>query len=106
VGGVLGPITKPEVVIAGLVRAGELVVVGRTVPLTADQSAQLAAVLTLAGPDHPWPDETASVRWGGRDSKKPLTRVDPTVVVEVSADAAPRSARSGTRCGTCACGRT
>jgi hypothetical protein len=68
----LGPIPRPEVVIAGLYReAGELGQVGRTVPLTAAQSAQLGAVLSPARPDHPWPDEITSYRWGGRDSLKP-----------------------------------
>ncbi|MEV0287944.1 ATP-dependent DNA ligase [Kribbella sp. NPDC050820] len=94
VGGVLGPITRPEVVIAGLYRDGELVIVGRTVPLSWAQSEQLAAVLSPAGPDHPWPDEISSQRWGGRDSKKPLTKVDPTVVVEVSADAATQAGQA------------
>jgi hypothetical protein len=37
---------------------------------------------------HPWPDEIASQRWDGRDSKKPQTKVQYTVVVEVLADAA------------------
>jgi ATP dependent DNA ligase domain len=51
VGGVLGSITHPEVVIAGLYTAdGELVVVGRTVALKPEQAAQLAAVLTPRGP--------------------------------------------------------
>jgi hypothetical protein len=88
VGGVLGPIHNPEVVIAGRYRAGELVVVGRTVPLTAAQSAKLGAVLRPARRGHPWPDEITSQRWGAKDSKKPLTKVQPTVVAEVLADAA------------------
>lgn len=92
VGGVLGSIAHPEVVIAGLYAAGgELVVVGRTVPLKPDQSAQLAAVLRPGGREHPWPDEIASYRWGGRDAKKPLTKVQPTVVAEVTADAATQA---------------
>lgn len=87
-GGVIGPIDRPEVVIAGRYRGGDLVVVGRTVPLTAAQSTELGAMLRPAGRGHPWPDEISSQRWGGRDSKKPLTKVRPDVVVEVSADAA------------------
>jgi ATP-dependent DNA ligase len=100
VGGVLGPITHPEVVIAGLYSAdAELVVVGRTVALKAEQAAQLAAVLTPARGGHPWPDEITSYRWGGPDSKKPLTKVEPTVVAEVTADAATQAgqARHGMR---------
>ncbi|GAA3144598.1 hypothetical protein GCM10010530_75290 [Kribbella aluminosa] len=100
VGGVLGPISHPDVVIAGLYTGeGELVVVGRTVPLKPDQSAQLAAVLRPATSGHPWPDEITSYRWGGPDSKKPLTKVQPTVVAEVAADAATQAgqARHGMR---------
>lgn len=89
VGGVLGPINRPEVVIAGRYTAdGELVMVGRTVPLTAAQSAELGAVLRPAGRKHPWPGEITSYRWGGKDSKKPLTEVRPETVIEVAADAA------------------
>jgi hypothetical protein len=97
---VLGSITHPEVVIAGLYNTeAELVVVGRTVALKPDQAAQLAAVLTPARPGHPWPDEIASYRWAGPDSKKPLIKVDPTVVAEVSAGAATQAgqARHGMR---------
>jgi ATP-dependent DNA ligase len=86
VGGVIGPIDRPEVVIAGRCDEDDLVMVGRTVPLTVTQSAELGAVLRPARRDHPWPDEIASQRWGGKDSKKPLTKVQPTVVVEVLAD--------------------
>jgi hypothetical protein len=35
----------------------ELVRVGRTVPLSAGQSADLGSVLEPAAEDHPWPDE-------------------------------------------------
>jgi ATP-dependent DNA ligase len=91
VGGVLGPITRPEVLIAGLYRDGNLVVVGRTVALNPAQSRELAAVLTKARPGHPWPDEITSYRWGGPDSKKPLTKVEPLVVAEIEADAATQA---------------
>ncbi|MEU4607302.1 hypothetical protein AB0F43_30320 [Kribbella sp. NPDC023972] len=67
VGGVLGPINRPEVVIAGRYAAdGELVMVGRTVPLTAAQSAELGAVLRPGGSRHTWPDEITSYRGVGR----------------------------------------
>ena len=91
IGGVIGPITRPEVVIAGLYRGDDLVIVGRTVPLSPAQSAELGAVLTPAKPGHPWPDEITSQRWGGKDSKKPLTKVEPLVVAEVAADAATQA---------------
>jgi len=70
---------------------GVLTVIGRTVPLKPDQSAQLAAVLKPAEHGHPWPDEISSQRRGGRDSKKLLLKVQPTVVAEVSADAAKQA---------------
>jgi hypothetical protein len=41
IGGVLGPITRPDVVIVGLYRGDDLVVVGRTVPLHPRQAAEL-----------------------------------------------------------------
>lgn len=87
IGGVLGPITRPEVVIAGLYRGDDLVIVGRTVPLSPAQPAELGAVLTPAKPGHPWPNEISSQRWGGKDSKKPLTKVEQ-----------PRLARPAIRC--------
>ena len=89
---------------------GELVVVGRTVPLKPNQSAQLAAVLSPATRGHPWPDEITSYRWGGPDSKKPLTKVQPTVVAEVAADAATQAGQARHGCATSAtaptCDRT
>ena len=91
----LGSITHPEVVIAGLYNAdAELTVVGRTVALKPEQAAQLGAVLTPARRGHPWPDEITSYRWGGPDSKKPLVKVDPTVVVEVTSDAATQAGQA------------
>jgi ATP-dependent DNA ligase len=88
VGGVIGPIDRPSQLVVGRYRAGELVVVGRTSPLTPDQAAVVAGVLGPAGPDHPWPDRIGTGRFGGGRLSVPLTRVDPSVVVETSADAA------------------
>ena len=87
-GGVIGPLDRPSQLVAGRYRDGELVVVGRTVPLTPRQSEELAAVLEPAGEDHPWPDRIGTGRFGGGRLSVPLTRVRPAVVVEVSADAA------------------
>jgi ATP-dependent DNA ligase len=87
-GGVIGTIERPSQLVAGLVRDGELVVVGRTSPLSPRQAQELAAVLTPAGPDHPWPDRIGTGRFGGGRLSVPLTKVEPDVVVEVSADAA------------------
>ncbi|MGY1815772.1 ATP-dependent DNA ligase [Blastococcus sp. SYSU D00820] len=87
-GGVIGPLDRPSQLVAGRYRDGELVVVGRTSPLSPAQSAELAAVLTPAGPQHPWPDRIGTGHFGGGRLSVPLTRVEPSVVVEVSADAA------------------
>lgn len=87
-GGVIGPIGAPSQLVAGRYRDGELVVVGRTSPLNPQQSAELAAVLAPPAGEHPWPDRIGTGRFGGGRLSVALTRVDPTVVVEVSADAA------------------
>ena len=87
-GGVIGPIEQPSQLVAGRYRDGELVVVGRTSPLSPRQSAELAATLRPAADDHPWPDRIGTGRFGGGKLSVPLTRVYPGVVVEVSADAA------------------
>jgi ATP-dependent DNA ligase len=87
-GGVIGPLDRPGQLVAGRYRDGELVVVGRTGPLSPAQSAELSAVLTPAGPDHPWPERIGTGRFGGGRLSVALTRVQPVAVVEVSADAA------------------
>ncbi len=88
VGGVIGPIAAPSQLVAGRYRDGELVVVGRTSPLSPAQSAELAAVLSPAGDGHPWPERIGTGVFGGGRLSVPLTRVAPTTVVEISADAA------------------
>jgi ATP-dependent DNA ligase len=88
-GGVIGPIERPDQLVVGRYTAdGDLVVVGRTSPLSPRQADEVAAVLTPAGPDHPWPERIGTGRFGGGRLTVPLTRVEPEVVVEVSADAA------------------
>lgn len=87
-GGVIGTLARPGQLVAGRYRAGELVVVGRTSPLTPAQAAELAALLSPADADHPWPNRIGTGRFGGGRLPVPLTRVRPEVVVEVSADAA------------------
>jgi ATP-dependent DNA ligase len=87
-GGVIGTIERPSQLVAGRYRDGELVVVGRTSPLSPAQAAELAAVLTPAGADHPWPERIGTGAFGGGRLSVALTRVEPSVVVEVSADAA------------------
>jgi ATP-dependent DNA ligase len=87
-GGVIGPIEAPSQLVAGRYRDGELVVVGRTSPLSPQQSAEVAAVLVPAGAGHPWPERIGTGAFGGGKLSVPLTRVQPSAVVEVSADAA------------------
>lgn len=63
-------------------------VAGATHTLSSRESAELAAVL-VGTDDHPWPAEL-STRQLGRFSREPvaITRVTPTVIVEVEADTA------------------
>lgn len=88
VGAVIGQITRPEAFIAGLYQSGTLRMVGRSGPLRSAQSLSLANVLTPAGPDHPWPGSIAANRFGPGRERVALTKVDPKIVAEVSADAA------------------
>lgn len=88
VGGVTGSVQRPDTVVAGLVRDGVLTIVGRTSTLTPHQSRELGALLIPAGPEHPWPAEISSSRFGSGRDTVPLVRVDPDVVAEVLADAA------------------
>ena len=89
VGAVVGPMTAPTAFVAGLYdQAGTLRMVGRSTTLSRAQSRALAAVLTAVAVDHPWPDSIAATRFGGTRDRIALTRVEPTVIVEVAADAA------------------
>ncbi|NHC22199.1 ATP-dependent DNA ligase [Nocardioides sp. IC4_145] len=89
VGAVIGRVDQPVRLILGLRdAAGTLRVAGATHPLSSRESAELAAVL-VGTDDHPWPAEL-STRQLGRFSREPvaITRVTPTVIVEVEADTA------------------
>jgi ATP-dependent DNA ligase len=88
IGAVTGSLEHPESIIAGPVVGDVLRMVGRSVPLTRAQAGQVALVLSPAAPAHPWPDEISNVRFGSGRDKVPISKVDPTVVVEVLADAA------------------
>jgi hypothetical protein len=89
-GAVIGPITRPSEVVAGLVLDGALRIVGRSSPLKTADARQLARWLQPPRGEHPWP---ATVKGTTLDrfnrDKEPvaLTLVEP-VVVEVSADTA------------------
>lgn len=85
----IGPLTRPESIVAGrYTDEGVLVMVGRSVPLTTAQSLSLASVLKPARSEHPWPDTVLSSRFGAGKDRVRLTKVEPTVVAEVSVDTA------------------
>lgn len=87
---VIGPITRPTVIVAGLPIDGELKVVGRTVPLSAAAVKALVPHLVPARGQHPWPARLPSSTVNGFGANREavdLTLVEP-IVVEVAADAA------------------
>lgn len=92
VGAVTGSLTQPTAVIGGVLRDGELAIVGRTTQLTSAQSRQLAAQLTPAETDHPWPDQISSGVFGQRKTVT-IAKVAPTLVLEVAADPALQAGR-------------
>jgi hypothetical protein len=75
IGAVIGPITRPESIVVGrYIAGGQLVIVGRSVPLSAGQSTSLATILQPAGPGHPWPDTVISSRFGNGRDRVTLTK--------------------------------
>ena len=87
IGAVIGPISRPESIVAGrYTDTGQLVIIGRSVPLSSAQAAPLASVLEPAGPGHPWPDTVLSSRFGNGRDRVTLTKVKPAVVAEDSVD--------------------
>ncbi|BCW86647.1 putative DNA ligase LigC (plasmid) [Arthrobacter sp. NicSoilE8] len=87
---VIGPITMPQAIIAGLPVDGQLAIVGRSTVLSTRRARELGGQLRPARPGHPWPEEISegSLNRFAKD-KGPvhLTLVEP-VVVEISADVA------------------
>lgn len=95
VGAVTGPLTAPGRLILGQYDlAGELVIIGGTSSLRPRQRRAVAELLELPKREHPWPSELSSSRLGrwSRD-RHAVIRVEPTLVVEVSADHAVDSKR-------------
>lgn len=89
-GAVIGPISRPSEVVAGLILDGELRIVGRSTQLKTATARELARWLRPASTGHPWPPVvkgTTLDRFNGGKEPVSLTLVDP-VVVEVSADTA------------------
>lgn len=88
IGAVTGSLERPDSIVVGLLADGVLTIVGKSTPLSISQARSLAAVLTPAGEDHPWPDEVSSSRFGSSRAKLVLTKVEPVIVAEVLADSA------------------
>ena len=93
VGAVIGPLSRPEAIVVGrYTAAGHLRIVGRSTPLSNQQAAQLAIILTAApAASHPWPVEISGGHFGG--GSVAITHVDPVVVVEIAADTALQAGR-------------
>lgn len=89
VGAVIGtPEDAERLVLGHYDEAGVLHLVGSTHALHRQHRRELREHLLSASGDHPWPSEIASGRlghWGTRE-RIALHRVDPVVVVEISAD--------------------
>lgn len=87
---VIGPIDRPQHVVAGLPVEGRLRIVGRSTSLTAKAARELAAYLNPPQSQHPWPEvitETMLNRFSKDKGPVALTLVEP-LVVEISADVA------------------
>jgi hypothetical protein len=87
---VIGPITQPQAIIAGLPVDGQLRIVGRSTVLSTRVGRELGRQLRPAQPGHPWPEEiseTSLNRFSKDKGPVHLTLVEP-MVVEISADVA------------------
>lgn len=87
---VIGPMDRPQYVVAGLPMEDRLRIVGRSTVLPAKASRELAAYLRPPKGAHPWPGvitETTLNRFSKDKGPVTLTLVEP-LVVEISADVA------------------
>jgi ATP-dependent DNA ligase len=87
---VIGPLDRPQYIVAGLPVEGRLRVVGRSTALTAKAARELAPYLYPPNNPHPWPEvitETTLDRFSKDKGPVSLTLVRP-LVVEISADIA------------------
>lgn len=87
---VIGSLTQPQAIVAGLPVDGQLRIVGRSTVLSTRTGRELGRQLTPARPGHPWPEEiseTSLNRFSNDKGPVHLTLVEP-LVVEVSADVA------------------
>lgn len=87
---VIGPMDRPQYVVAGLPVEGRLRIVGRSAALPTKASRELASYLHSPKGAHPWPEvitETMLNRFSKDKGPVTLTLVEP-LVVEISADVA------------------
>ncbi len=89
VGAITGPLTAPDRLVLGQYdTTGQLVIIGGTDNLGGRERRAVAPLLNLPKNSHPWPSEIPVGRlgrWAG--DRQLITRVEPTLVVEVSVDA-------------------
>lgn len=88
VGAVIGTLAAPSRLVLGYRDArGRLRVAGSTVPLGRHQQAEVGGLLSAARGEHPWPEQMPG-GWLGQwvDGDRTVIRVEPRLVVEVSAD--------------------
>ncbi|WP_437086522.1 hypothetical protein [Streptomyces sp. enrichment culture] len=107
IGAITGTLPRPQLLVLGrLDTGGRLRAVGRTVPLRAEQSRQVAEHLAPAGSGHPFEGVRFTAAWGSRDV------LDVVLVAQTWWRRSARIARwitagcSATPCGTDACAWT
>lgn len=87
---VIGSLTQPQAIVAGLPVDGQLRIVGRSTVLSTRTGRELGRQLRPAQPGHPWPEEiseTSLNRFSKDKGPVRLTLIEP-LVVEVAADVA------------------
>jgi ATP-dependent DNA ligase len=87
---VIGPLSQPQAIIAGLPVGGQLRIVGRSTVLSTRVGRELGRLLRSARSGHPWPEEiseTSLNRFSKDRGPVRLTLIEP-LVVEVAADVA------------------
>lgn len=87
---VIGSLTQPQAILAGLPVDGQLRIVGRSTILSTRTGRELGRQLRPAQPGHPWPEEiseTSLNRFSKDKGPVHLTLIEP-LVVEVAADVA------------------
>jgi ATP-dependent DNA ligase len=90
VGAITGTLAAPDRLVVGYVdQVGDLVVAGKTGPLSRRQADDVRPLLSAAEGEHPWADEFVPGRPSRWDrTPKDVTLVEPTGVVEIAADSA------------------